>query len=140
MDRQTLNRRKKIAIIMTLILFFLSLVTKVYRMEDGDVNPTGFEVFIAGWMAIFDFDFYWLANPISVLAIIFFLFSKIRVSLVLSAIALVFALAFFVYVKMGNGTIQNMGTITSLGLGYYFWLASILTVFVSSIQLLRFSK
>ncbi|NGF56666.1 hypothetical protein G5B00_09065 [Parapedobacter sp. SGR-10] len=139
MDTQTLNRRKKIAIIVTLILFFLSLVTKVYRMEDGDVNPTGFEVFIAGWMAIFNFDFYWLANPISVLAIIFFLFSKIRVSLVLSSIALILAVAFFIYVKVGDGTTQY-GTITSMGLGYYFWLASILTVFVSSVQLLRYSK
>src|SRR5690606_4378182 len=139
MDTQTLNRRKKIAIIVTLILFFLSLVTKVYRMEDGDVNPTGFEVFIAGWMAIFNFDFYWLANPISVLAIIFFLFSKIRVSLVLSSIALILAVAFFIYVKVGDGTTQY-GTIISMGLGYYFWLASILTVFVSSVQLLRYSK
>ncbi len=140
MDAKTLDKRKKIAIIVTLVLFFLSLVTKVYKMEDGNVNPTGFEVFVAGWMAIFDFDIYWLANPISVLAIIFFLFSRIRISLILSSISLIFAIVFLILVKMENSPIESIGKITSMEIGYYFWLASILTVFVSSLQLLRFSK
>ncbi len=140
MNTQTLNKRKKIAIVVTLVLFFLSLITKVYKMEEGNVNPTGLEVFVAGWMSVFDFDIYWLANPISVLAIIFFLFSKIRISLILSSIALIFAIIFLIFVKIENNPIESIGKITSLETGYYCWLGSILTVFVSSLQLLRFSK
>jgi len=140
MDAKTLNKRKKTAIAITLILFFLSLITKVYKIDEGNINPTGYEIFAAGWIAVLNLDIYWMANPISVLAIIFFLFGKIRISLVLSAIALIIAIVFFILVKMESAPIEQIGKITSIGPGYYFWVASIFTVFISSIQLLRYSK
>ncbi len=134
MDTKTLKSRKKIALFVTWTLFFLSLITKVYEMDNGSIKAYGYEAFFAGWMELFGIGISWLANPISVLAIIFFMSNKIKLSLVLSFVALLFALAFFIYTRLGETEI------TAIGIGYYLWAASIFAVFVSSIQLLRYVK
>lgn len=134
MDAQTLKSRKKTALIITWILFILSLATKVYEMDHGNIKAYGYEAFFAGWMELFGIGVSWLANPISVLAIIFLMSNKIKLSLILSGLALLFALAFFISTKTGTTEI------TAVGIGYYFWTASILTVFISSLQLLKYEK
>ena len=134
MDIQTLQSRKKKALIITWILFILSLVTKVYEMDHGSIKAYGYEAFFAGWMELFGIGLSWLANPISVLAIVFLMSNKIKISLILSAIALLFAFGFFIFTETGKTDI------TAIGVGYYFWTASILTVFISSLQLLKYDN
>ena len=124
---------KRITIIVFLCLLTLSLFFTAFTIEESNNSGlreiTSIEALLSGWLGALTLDFAsfsWFANPLIVLAIIFF-DEQPRMALLLSIIAVFTALSFL----LANEIVANEGggtrTILTVDTGYYLWLSSLIT-------------
>ena len=106
------------------ILCFLACLTQDAFYLSGD-DPTswsnGLGLLFFGWMGHAS----WLANPAVIAAWLFFSFERTKISLALSACALVAALSFLQTETLVVSTRPDNETVVGYGMGYWLWLASI---------------
>jgi len=111
----------------------LSLFFTAFTIEESDNSGlreiSSIEALLSGWLGALTLDFAsfsWFANPLIVLAIIFF-DEQPRMALLLSIIAVFTALSFL----LANEIVANEGggtrTILTVDTGYYLWLSSLIT-------------
>jgi hypothetical protein len=111
----------------------LSLFFTAFTIEGSDNSGlreiSSIEALLSGWLGALTLDFAsfsWFANPLIVLAIIFF-DEQPRMALLLSIIAVFTALSFL----LANEIVANEGggtrTILTVDTGYYLWLLSLIT-------------
>jgi len=122
---------KIITIVLSLLLFGISLtqnaIVKNYNDEISSVSSLEFffmgsTAFIGGGLLE---QIIWLANPLSLFAIIYLLKDN-RKTIILSLIASVLAISFSFWSEILGAESGSMAKIVSLELGYYLWLSSIL--------------
>lgn len=130
----SLNLYKILFFILTVGLFSYSLYLPALFFDAKD-SLSGLEVLSSGWWGALNFDFAWYANPIYIVALVFFLRDKFRESchLALAAIGLGMLSFFAKEWWLHDGDIIP---IESLGLAFYVWLTSFTALFLSSIWLL----
>jgi hypothetical protein len=130
---RNLALEKKVVLVISLALLIVSLTQPAfYTANDSadSVNLSSIGIFFLGWMGFLGGaleSFFWFANPLYLIALYRFEKDKSN-SIVPSSIACIIAAAFpflDTFVKNEGGA---RTTITGLGLGYYFWVASISTL------------
>jgi hypothetical protein len=90
-------------------------------------HVAGWKILAYGWFGAFALDFAWYANPLYLAAAVFLLAGWYRTARVLTwAAVLVACLAFFTKNWYFNESYPS--PITSLGIGFYVWLASFLVL------------
>jgi len=90
------KRQKKVLGIIIGILFLASCCMECYRVSGGlAIGSFGLMALLLGWLNFDAVGLVWLANPLFLLSLILFLFSKkIKLALFLSAIACYLSLYF----------------------------------------------
>jgi uncharacterized membrane protein len=100
---------------------------------------SGFAAFFSGFFALFDRQFAWLANPLGLIAPVLLLRRRYDAALLVSLAALLVAQQTWLLVGTviwGDEAGVKKDLVTSLGLGFYFWLlAFLLLVFASLVSL-----
>ncbi len=95
----------------------------------------GFGALVSGWMLAFFYGgaaFAWFANPIYIAA--FCIAGKVPlVSIGLTAIAILIALTFLNGGELLLNEAGNTGYVTQIGIGYWFWLGSMVGLLFYSI-------
>ncbi len=128
------NIRDIILVIPSLFIFLFCLPFDAYCVNDG-CNPSWFP-FIFGWLVLLGSfpNFVWIANPFLLFAWKFILNGD-RKYAIRSSLACCFFIILFLFVherglfSFGGGPTK----ITSIGPGYYIWLASAVTALISSL-------
>jgi hypothetical protein len=130
---------QKVIILFSLVIFILSLTKPAFYIDRPD-NPEAWSnsllIFLLGWMSVFGGNiialFFWLANPIYFLSILLTLKKK-KWGLYLSIIATVISLSFSLLPSIMTDEAGNFSEITSLELGYKFWLLSLLIMTLGTV-------
>jgi hypothetical protein len=122
----------------SLVLFLLSLFMPGFRFSadeawfkfsSGNDPYPGLLILILGWTVITQGIVAWLANPLGAIGMLLYLRKRYSIALLFFIAALIFALsAFFL-----NEIPRPNGTIYSMGLGYYVWLAAIISILAGTI-------
>ena len=124
---------KVLCFVLTVGLFVYSLYLPAL-VFDAEDSLSGLDVLSWGWWGTLTFDFAWYANPIYIVALVFFLKDKFKESSRLALVAIGLGmLSFFAtqwWFHEGYGT-----PIESLGLAFYVWLTSFAALGLSSIWL-----
>ena len=118
--------------ILSLLLFILALIFPPYCIENrcsDYLDSIG--LVLIGWLSIFDNDLFicWLANPLILLA---WILPSFKVKRIFALVAVLCALYFLNFETMIINEAGHKGQITSYGLGYYFWVASMLIYFIGT--------
>ena len=127
----------------SLLLFVVACATPTVYFENDVHEPwPGLMTLILGLFALLEGYVGWLANPIGAIALVLVLVRQWVAASAVAAVAFLIALTSFVVlgdtVPLDEGGV-NKAVATSLGLGFYLWLASILTPAVGALTL-RFSE
>lgn len=129
---------KLIVISATLILYASSLFMPALIFERRD-PLSGMEVLFDGALGLIILDFSWLANPLYWLSIRGYYRDKYIISLLLSALALIFGSLSLQskawWFNEGSGT-----PIIGLGSGFYIWMGSFTALLIGSLMSLALSK
>lgn len=139
------NKFKIFLIIICLATLAISLTQVAFVNEgsEGIVSEKGWSYFFMGSIVIIGggtFEWLiWLANPISLYAIILLLKNK-KSTIKFSLTAFLIALSFTTWQKILISESGKNGKIISLELGYYLWLSSIFLLLIGSIYHLKTSK
>lgn len=134
----TPKKFKKIFVSICLIILAISLTQIAFVSEgtDGTVSEKGYLYFLMGSVVIIGGGtlewLIWLANPISLLAIILLIKDK-KSSIKFSLLAFLIALSFTTWQKILKSESGAVGQIISLESGYYLWLSSIFLLLIGSI-------
>ncbi|GEM_PF-1175859 len=128
---------KLIALLLSVLLFALSLFTIIYTVQPENVSFRGYEAFLLGWMDLSGAGIAWFANPLSVIAILLFLFNQLKASYVIGFVALAFGLGFIVYESFFTNAIHDH---IKIGLSYVFWIASIFNICFAALYLINWRK
>ncbi|MBJ2123963.1 hypothetical protein [Flavobacterium sp. IB48] len=124
---------KFLTIAISLLLLFVSLTQDAIVVNySGEVrNDSALGYFLIGAIAflgggLFE-EIIWLANPLCLLAIIYFLKNNEK-AVLLSLIASGLAISFAFWSEILGAESGAMAKIVSFGLGYYLWASSILVL------------
>jgi hypothetical protein len=116
-----------------LALYAISLACPSFYVTDGSEPPksfmTGAELLFFGPFAVIQGMFAWFANPLMLLAWIFFARGKVGIAAASAVLALPIALSFLIHRRFHDGS--GMNTITSSGVGYWLWLAAAVATLVA---------
>jgi hypothetical protein len=131
------ERIKSITINISLILFFISLTqnaVKIYYHGEC-LYSSSISYLLSGGIAFFGGglleQIIWFANPLSLIAIIM-LQRNDRKAIVLSCIALLLAISFSFWTEILGSESGSQAKILSLELGYFLWVASIITLTIGT--------
>ena len=133
-----LNFIKIALVIIVLSVFGVSLAYEaivVQKMEEKIVQPS-MNFFLMGSTAILGGGvlewIIWLANPISLVSIVMFLYNdtQLKKASLLSLIALILSSSFYLWKEILVSESGATGKIISFENGYYLWVASIFILFV----------
>jgi hypothetical protein len=137
MMRQLKNK----LILISLSIFILSLFFDAFKVEDmGKIkNYSSFEVLLIGPISflgggIFEF-FIWTANIWFLISLFSVFMKKYLISILSGLIAFLIAGTFIFYKEILAAENGRMAEITSLNMGYFLWMTSILFVAFSSVYL-----
>ena len=132
-----------IVLAVSLVLFGLACAspTLIFLRNGTTDEPwAGYMVLFLGWLGPFIGQFAWYANPVLFVSMITFLVRQWMATLVLIALTLLMAantfLLFFQEVPADEAGV-NMLTLQNLHIGFYLWIASILTIGIGAIVLWR---
>ena len=132
-----------IVLAVSLVLFALACASPTLiflRNGTSDETWAGYIVLLLGWLGPFLGQFAWYANPLLFVGMITFLVRQWVATIVLIALALLMAantcLLFFQEVPADEAGV-NMLTLQNLHIGFYLWIASILTIGIGAIILWR---
>ncbi|PKF75481.1 hypothetical protein [Chryseobacterium sp. PMSZPI] len=126
-----------ITLILSIILFIVSLFFTAVYISNNKGEMPAIDCFLLGWAESDGGFFVWLANPLLFISAIALLMQQVKVSTVLSLLAVCLSLS---YLFFGEITVDEAGhqyPILSYGLGYYLWVASCLTLFIGNIIILK---
>lgn len=130
-----LSAVEKAAILLSILLFIISLTLPAFFVERPKTEPEEMEsllIVLTGWMyplggAIIPFLF-WCANPIYLFSICALLNRNKKAGFFISLIPCLIALAFTQMDKIMTSESGSESAITSLGSGYFLWLSSFLVL------------
>lgn len=106
---------------------FISLFLTTFYTSDNALN--GAWVFLIGWLGFVVFQFSWYANPLNLLAFLFYS-TRPLVALMLSFLALLLATQMFSFSEIPTGYAPGKIFIKELGFGAYIWYASQVVFFI----------
>jgi hypothetical protein len=102
----------------------------------------GIGILLTGWSGVFVGIFAWFANPLLFLAWLLILCRLWRTAALMTLLAMLLAsqtfTIFFRTLPADEGDVNHY-TIQSFGIGFYFWVASLLIALVGSLLLWRLS-
>lgn len=130
-------KKSQIVLIISVVIFIVSLTQNAVYTKNSEMHA--FVCFILGW-ADLEVGKSWLANPLLAISWFFMLIKQIRISIVFSFIACCLALF---YLSADTIVVNEAGTksaIISLGLGYYLWVMSCLSMLIGSIIVLVYPQ
>jgi len=132
-----------IVLAVSLVLFALACASPTLiflRNGTSDETWVGYMVLLLGWLGPFIGQFAWYANPLLFVSMITFVVRQWVATIVLIALTLLMAantfLLFFQEVPADEAGV-NMLTLQNLHIGFYLWIASILTIGIGAIILWR---
>ena len=136
-DIKSLTKVQKFVIGLSVLSLILSMIFPAFYIDrkDYDAWSNGPGLFFLGWMGLLIGDLeclIWFANPIYLLALIFFMRGN-KSSIVLSLIATLIAFSFSALDHIVSDEAGGISKITSFKLGYKLWLASFAILFIGSI-------
>jgi hypothetical protein len=138
-NRLTLSRL--LPLLPALALYVISLACPAFYVTDGSEPPksfmTGAELLFFGPFAVIQGMFAWLANPLLLLAWVYFVRGKSGIAVAAAVLALPIALSFLIHRRFHDGS--GMNTITSAGMGYWLWLAAAVATLVAVVMSSRSS-
>lgn len=112
---------------LTIILFVLSLFFNAYYIDAEETNgQPGISALLLGFFAIAGSGISWLANPCLVISLVFLKRQNIVRSKIFAVIAVLFGLSFLLFHKVLVNEGGGKSTVTAYGLGYWFWLSSLI--------------
>jgi hypothetical protein len=130
-------KKSQIVLVVSLLLFIISLTQTAVYTQGSEMQA--FVCFILGWAELFDDGIAWLANPLFFIAIFFLLIKQVKISTVLSFLAVCMSLY---YLSAETITVNEAGhrsPIVSYGPGYYLWIVSCLSLLIGNLIFLRSS-
>ncbi len=122
---------RNIIVIFCLIIFAISLPQLALRVNDynGPADMHSYELFLVGGIAFLGGGIIetliWIANPLSLIAIIIF-FKSNEICKVFSISALIFSLIYLFWGKILVAENGRLADIEKLCLGYWLWITSIM--------------
>ena len=137
-----LNKIKTYVSLISLTVFIVSLTQTAltYNDFDGQKIHSSLSLLFMGGLAILGGGllewFIWLANPLYVLALIFF-FKSNKTSKVVSITATILALSFTTWKEILAAENGRTATIVSLNLGYWLWVLSLTILSIGTIYYFR---
>jgi hypothetical protein len=136
------NDLRKTALIISIVLFLLSLTQPAYYIGRSDYDgwSNSLELLVFGWSGVLygGAAIAWLANPLIFLSWIVS-FKKPQIALISSLFASFFSASFLFFTKVISSEKPDYCIITDRKAGYWLWLASILffSVFNGCIYILE---
>lgn len=120
---------KWIRVIVFLISFLLlasSLTQSAYYVEGSGESVGSFSLvaFLLGWVVMLGAGISWLANPILFFSWITMLRRKRKAAIILSILAVAFALSFLLFDEVVANEGGGKRDIVGYGAGYWLWLSS----------------
>ena len=106
---------------------FLSYVLETFVGKTTEYKPPAGAMFV------------WLANPIWLVAVMFFIINK-KASLILSATSLLIMLSFLACSRILSDEAGNYTAITAMGPGYWLWVLSAAVLVIASIAGIQLYK
>ena len=137
-----INKIKTYVSLISLTVFIVSLTQTAltYNDFDGQKIHSSLSLLFMGGLAILGGGllewFIWLANPLYVLALIFF-FKSNKTSRVVSIVATFLALSFTTWKEILAAENGRTATIESLNLGYWLWVLSLTILSIGTIYYFR---
>ena len=137
-----INKIKTYVSLISLTVFIVSLTQTAltYNDFDGQKIHSSLSLLFMGGLAILGGGllewFIWLANPLYVLALIFF-FKSNKTSRVVSIVATFLALSFTTWKDILAAENGRTATIESLNLGYWLWVLSLTILSIGTIYYFR---
>ena len=127
-------RTKLLIIIALFVLWTAASIAPVFYSNSDPKGIPGFSALFVGWLYL-DLAS-WLANIILFFALLFFIFNRFTVAIILSVITLAMMLNFLRvdFYHAGTG-ISTKEPITDIGLGYWAWVLSALTLLFGSLMM-----
>lgn len=127
------SRQNRVFIGISVVLYLIACATPCLEVsQKSDPVWLGLQILVMGWLGILVGQFAWLANPLWLAGLLFFAFRKWMAALILSGLALVFALnTFTMFVTELPADEGGMNTfhLVRLRIGFYLWLASLAVPF-----------
>lgn len=114
---------------LTFLLFIMSLFLNAYYINDGE-NSVGSLGIIALLLGLFGMNISWLANPCLIMSLIHLKRENLRKAFIFSLVSVLLGLSFLLYDKIIANEGGGKTEITSYGLGYWFWLSSLIINFI----------
>lgn len=113
----------------SLFLYLIACILPCLEFRNHTVQIYyGYSILFLGWMAIVVGQIAWLANPLWLLSMAFFVFRRWTLSLTFSAISILFAASTFLLYRQQLPDADGSGVkiqLTSLRVGFYVWLTSL---------------
>jgi hypothetical protein len=115
-----------VIIAVSLVVLGISLALPALEIDPPEQTIVGANCFFLGWLSLLLGWPMWLANPLSLLGLIFLGFKKYRVALGCFLVAIGLALCSFTITKIMRDEGGTMEKVTGLGSGFYLWLVCML--------------
>ena len=137
-----LNKIKTYVLLISLTVFIVSLTQTAltYNDFDGQKMHSSISLLFMGGLAILGGGllewFIWLANPLYILALIFF-FKSNKTSKKFSITATILALSFTTWKEVLAAENGRTATIESLNLGYWLWVLSLTILSIGTVYYFR---
>lgn len=113
---------------LSIICFAVGLALPAYYLGDAFEPQGSAPLLLTGWLGPFDGHFSWYANPLYVLALVFY--RRPRASSVLAGLALALAASLLLHQRIAVSEAPTYQTIVAYGWGYALWLTAMATLAV----------
>lgn len=126
-------------------IIYLSSFAFECFLVDGkpSIGSFGLIAFLLGWLNIDFIGLIWLANPLFLVSLFVFVFSKkVKLALILSLLAFILSVSFTQIGEIIKDEAGHIGQITDYLLGYWIWVISqfILLIVLILINILNYKK
>lgn len=117
----------------SLFLFLAACTLPCLEFRNGAIEIYyGYSILLQGWIAVLVGQIAWLANPAWLASMAFFIFRRWTLSLIFSALSLIFAAgSFLIYrseIVVLPDTPGRRLELGSLRIGFYVWLTSLIVI------------
>ena len=135
------SKLKTAVLILGFGLFTFSLFNTCFCTDNG--CRTSIEALLIGWLAMFTGGaaISWLANPFLIVSLVLLTKNK-NSAWIFGLIASLMSISFLKFQLVIENEAGHYNQITKIGLGYWLWLSSCLTMFIGSltIRILKFKN
>lgn len=126
--------------VLSIALYILSMFFTPFYVADpkADIYSNSLFMLLSGWMAVLGGGLFltliWLANPLYFFGA-FLVLNKEKFAVVPVTLSLLLAFYFLTLDSVMDGESGATTAITKLGLGFYIWISSFITMFVAGVYL-----